>query len=260
MNEKGKPLCARIKTVSLREWCAVFVYLATMLRFKQFAITQDKCAMKVTTDGVLLGAWANVHGAQNILDIGTGTGLIALMMAQKNKEAIVDAIDIDGDAYRQAKGNFENSAWAYRLNAVHSSLQTYGSGKKYDVIISNPPYFVNDLKTGNTQKDIGKHSTALTYSELLNGINRMLAETGRAFLVIPAFNLKLVEDIAGNEGLFITHQTAVIAVQGKKPYLQLLRLERKICKYETDSIVIQEKAGEFMEQFRLLTKDFYLKF
>lgn len=216
--------------------------------------------MKVTTDGVLLGAWANADGAQNILDIGTGTGLIALMMAQKNKEAIIDAIDIDADTYRQAKGNFENSTWANRLHAVHSSLQTYSPGKKYDVIISNPPYFVDDLKTGNTQKDIGKHSTALTYTELLNGVNRLLAEPGKAFLVIPAFNLNLVGDIAGDEGLFITHQTAVTAVQGKKPYLRLLRLERKICKHETDNIVVQEKPGEYTVQFREHTKEFYLKF
>lgn len=216
--------------------------------------------MKVTTDGVLLGAWANVYGAQNILDIGTGTGLLALMMAQKNKEAIIDAIDIDADAYGQAKGNFENSTWGNRLHAVHSSLQTYSPGKKYNVIISNPPYFVDDLKTGNTQKDIGKHSTALTYTELLNGINRLLAETGKAFLVIPAFNLNLIEDIAADEGLFTTHRASVTAVPGKTPYLQLLRLERKICKQEADSIVIQDKAGQYTEHFRQLTKEFYLKF
>ena len=149
--------------------------------------------MKVNTDGVLLGAWADVNGAKNIIDIGTSTGVIALMMAQKNSEAIIDALDIDEDAYLQAKENFEQSEWAERLNAMHSSLQNYFPDKQYDFIISNPPYFVADFKTENQQKNIAKHSVALSYQELMSGINRLLAPTGKVFLVIPAFNFQLIE-------------------------------------------------------------------
>ena len=231
-----------------------------MFRFKQFTVAQDKCAMKVNTDGVLLGSWTEVSEAQSILDIGTGTGVIALMMAQKNNEAIIDAIDIDKDAWTQAKENFEQSPWNERVNAVHSSLQELSLGKKYDLIISNPPYFIDDYKTENHQKNIAKHSIALTYQELLKGINRLVTETGKAFLVIPVFNLQLIETIAGRENLYITNLTEVTAVAGKNSYLALIELRRKKEEYVKAFLVIQEEQGSFTEEYKQLTKDFYLKF
>jgi len=247
-----------------------------MFRFKQFSVQQNKCAMKVNTDGVLLGAWANVSEAKSILDIGSGTGVIALMLAQKNTEAIVDAIDIDEYAYEQAKENFEHSKWNNRLNAFHSSLQNFavspplaevarafqrdGGGCIYDIVISNPPYFVDDLKTGNQQKDLAKHSTALTYEELLSGINLLLQETGKAFLVIPIFNVPLIEAIGEKENLFISKLAEVIAVTGKNPYLVLLQLEREKKEPVKETITIQDADCNFTAQYKQLTKEFYLKF
>jgi len=231
-----------------------------MFRFKQFAVRQDKCAMKVNTDGVLLGAWADVSEAKHILDIGTGTGVIALMMAQKNTEAVIDAMDIDKDAFTQAKENFEQSPWSEKINAVHSSLQEFNTDKKYDVIISNPPYFVDDFKTDNHQKNIAKHSTALTYQELLKGIGRLLSGNGKVFLIIPAFNLKRIETLAGEDNLYITKLTEVTAVVGKNPYLALIELGREKAEYEKVSLVIQDAQGNFTEDYKKLTKDFYLKF
>jgi len=229
-------------------------------RFKQFTVAQDKCAMKVNTDGVLLGVWADVTGVKTILDIGTGTGVIALMMAQKNSEAIIDAIDVVEDAYKQAKENFEQSPWSNRLTCVHSSLQDFSPDKKCDVIISNPPYFVDDFKTDNHQRNIAKHSTALTYPELLKGINRLLSSNGKAFLVIPVFNLQLVETLAEEENLFISKIVEVTAVTGKKPYLALMELVRYKEEVMKASIVIQDAIGNFTEEYKHLTKDFYLKF
>ncbi len=226
--------------------------------------------MKVNTDGVLLGAWAKVSEVKHILDIGTGTGVIALMMAQKNTEAVIDVIDIDKDAYTQAKENFEQSPWSNRLTAIHISLQelavsplSLGDGlgeRKYDLIVSNPPYFIDDYKTDNHQKNIAKHSIALTYQELLIGINRLLSATGKAFLVIPVFNLQLIETIAGEENLYITKLTEVTAVAGKNPYLALIELGRKKAEYEKGSLVIQDAQGNFTEDYRQLTRNFYLKF
>ncbi len=229
--------------------------------------------MKVNTDGVLLGAWAEVSEAKRIFDIGTGTGVIALMLAQKNSQAVIDAIDIDKGAYTQAKENFEQSPWSNRLTAIHTTLQKLavgfpspsgegarGADEVYDIIISNPPYFVDDFKTDNHQKNIAKHSTALTYHELLNGINRLLSAKGKAFLVIPVFNLQLIETIAVGENLYITKLTEVTAVAGKNPYLALVELRREKAEYIKASLVIQDAQGNFTEGYKQLTKDFYLKF
>ena len=229
-------------------------------RFKQFSVAQGKCAMKVNTDGVLLGAWADMDGAKTILDIGTGTGVIALMMAQRNGAAIIDAIDIDRDAFTQSGENFLNSLWSQRLYAHHISLQDYFPQKKYDLIISNPPYFVDDFKTEDRQRNIAKHSISLSYQELISGISRLLSDTGSASLVLPAFNLPLFKSLALEEKLFVVKLTEVIAVEGKPPYLVLIKLGRQQMEYSKYNIVIQNEAGAFTNEYKALTKEFYLKF
>jgi tRNA1Val (adenine37-N6)-methyltransferase len=229
-------------------------------RFKQFSVAQDKCAMKVNTDGVLLGAWADVDGAETILDIGSGTGVIALMMAQRNGNAVIDAVDIDRDAFAQAVDNFINSLWSERLYAHHTSLQDYFPDKKYDLIISNPPYFIDDYKTENHQKNIAKHSISLSYQELISGINRLLSDTGSAALVLPVFNLHLFESLASEQKLFVVKLTEVIAVEGKPPYLVLIKLGKEQIEYSKRIIVIQNEEGIFTKEYKALTKEFYLKF
>lgn len=223
-------------------------------------MVQNKCAMKVNTDGVLLGAWTNAENATSILDIGTGTGVIALMMAQKNSTAIIDAIDIDEDSYLQAQENFRNASRSERLNAYCNALQNFNPSKKYDLIISNPPYFRNDLKTSNAQKNIAKHSAALSYEELLSGINRLLSEDGKAFLVIPSFNYNVLTSIAEKENLFIVNALEVIAVKDKNPYLILVELRRTLQTIIKNSIVIKDTEGNFTPEYIKLTKEFYLKF
>ncbi len=229
-------------------------------RFKQFSVVQNKCAMKVNTDGVLLGAWANVSVAKRILDIGTGTGVIALMMAQRNNEAIIGAIDIDQGAYLQAKENVEQSPWRERLNVFDTPLQKFEPGLLYDLIISNPPYFVNDFKSGNAQKDVARHSITLSYEDLLAGINRLLAPAGRANLVLPVFNLALLQTLSGRLGLFVSRLCEVTAVDAKPPYLALIQLERGEKEIEKTVLCIQNGQGDFTEQYKQVAKDFYLKF
>jgi tRNA1Val (adenine37-N6)-methyltransferase len=213
----------------------------SVFRFKQFGVAHDKCAMKVNTDGVLLGAWGDVSEAKRILDVGTGTGVIALMMAQKNAIAEIHAIDVDNDAYLQAKENFENSKWASRLTSFHSSLQEFNPGMKYDVIISNPPYFIDDLKTSSHRKNVAKHTVALTYEELL-------------------FNLAVFRKIANEYRLFVTGLTEVTAVAGKAPYLLMLQLEQSEKDILNSSLTIQHAVENFTEEYKMMTKDFYLKF
>ena len=231
-----------------------------LFHFKQFSVAHDRCAMKVNTDGVLLGAWVDVDDATTILDIGTGTGVIALMMAQRNAVAIIDAIDIDESAFRQAGGNFLNGLWSDRLYAHHISLQDYFPAKKYDLIISNPPYFIDDFKTENHQKNIAKHSISLSYKELISGIDRLIADNGIASIVLPIFNLELFESLALIHGLFVVKLTEVVAVRGKAPYLALIKLSKQKHTYSKNTLTIQNEEGIFTDQYKSLTKEFYLKF
>ena len=232
----------------------------TSFQFKQFTVEQCKAAMKVNTDGVLLGAWADVAQSTNILDIGTGTGVIALMLAQKNLSATIDAIDLDRDAFLQAKENFERSGWHQRLKAIQCSLQNYAIERRYDIIISNPPYFIDDFKTSNEQKNIAKHSTALTYEELIIGISRLLSDYGKVFLSIPVFNVERMQRIASQQNLFSIKLTEIIAVEGKLPYLALMQLARQQQVLSKSTITIKDGKGDFTSEYMELTKDFYLKF
>lgn len=229
-------------------------------RFKQFSVAQGKCAMRVNTDGVLLGAWADTVSAEKILDIGTGTGVIALMMAQKSTSATIDAIDIDETAYQQAKENFADSPWSQRLQAHHCALQDFAPQHKYDLIISNPPYFIDDFKADDLQKNIARHAIALSYEELINGISRLLSDRGEACIVLPTFNLLFFESLASQKNLFTIKLTEVIAVEGKEPYLVLIKLSQKKIDFSKNAIAIQNSKGEFTDEYKALAKEFYLKF
>lgn len=229
-------------------------------RFKQFSVAHDRCAMKVNTDGVLLGAWADVAGAKRILDIGTGTGVIALMMAQKNTSATIDAIDIDEAAYEQAKENFAQSPWSERLNAHHCPLQSYSSSAKYDLIISNPPYFVDDTPAPEARKNAARHSVELEYEELMHECDRLILDCGMLLLVLPIFNVPLIEHLGKEYSFYISRVTDVTAVTGKAPYLALIKLEREKRPLQKDSLDIQNASGKFTNEYKALTKEFYLKF
>ena len=233
---------------------------SSAFRFKKFHVEQGRCAMKVNTDGVLLGAWKNESGAKHILDIGTGTGVIALMMAQVNTAAQVDAIDIDEDAWRQAKENFSHSPWADRLSTFHSSLQNFMPDKKYDLIISNPPYFVNDFKSHRHQRNVARHGIELGYDDLLRGINRLLSGEGKALLIIPVANYLMFEEKAAQQGLFVSETTEVMAIKGMAPYVVMIQLERTRCEPVKSSLAIENEDDTFTAEYKLLTREFYLNF
>jgi tRNA1Val (adenine37-N6)-methyltransferase len=228
--------------------------------FKQFAVAHDKCAMKINTDGVLLGAWKDVSEATNILDIGTGSGVIALMMAQKNSHANIDAIDIDEEAFEQAKENFGHSKWSNRLSALHCALQDFFSAKKYDVIISNPPYFIADYKSADSGKNTARHGITLDYETLIISVTGLLTANGKALVAIPAFNFSIFESLANAQNLFVVELAEVIALEGKAPYLALIQLERSKNIPVKSAIQIQTRNGDFTAEYKALTRDFYLKF
>ena len=229
-------------------------------RFKQFVVRQDQCAMKVGTDGVLLGCWVQPGQAKHILDIGTGTGLIALMLAQKS-EAIIDAIDIDQNATLQAEENFRLSPWSDRLNAINQSLQEYTAHtpRRYDLIISNPPYFMGAHPAPSEARNIARHmDESLSIEELTSCVKKLLSSQGRFCLILPFMEGMKFLEYAGSNGLFANRITKVktkVEKHEKRMMMEFV-LERKPCLEE--ELVIQEEDMSYTQQYIDLTFDYYM--
>lgn len=232
----------------------------TYFKFKQFTIHQDKCAMKVGTDGVLLGAWAKCDEATTVLDIGTGTGLIALMLAQRSN-AIIDAIEIDTDACLQAKENFKNSSWNNRISLINQSFQDYANetGKKYDLIVSNPPYFQNSLHAPGEQRSTARHNKELELNDILSGASKLLADKGTLSIILPYIEGVLFITHAADEGLYCVRQTNVLPKPKAATKRLLLEFQKtKKTFVDQDLIIESGNRHEYSENYKELTRDFYL--
>jgi tRNA1Val (adenine37-N6)-methyltransferase len=229
--------------------------------FKQFTVYHDKCAMKVGIDGVLLGAWAEIGSATRILDIGTGTGLIALMLAQRSDSAIV-GIDIDADASLQACENVENSPWPDRIEVLQCSLQEFSDSLPagFDLIVSNPPYFVNSLKAPSEARATARHTETLTHSELIDHSSKLLNPDGRICLVLPFKEGMQCAEYAEKNGLFCSRLVRVFPKPGKEVKRVLLEF-RKIPNElkEAELTVESDVRHHYSPEFTALAKDFYLK-
>ena len=198
-------------------------------QFKQFLIRQNKSAMKVGTDGVLLGAWSDVSNAGNILDIGTGTGLIAIMLAQRS-EAKITGVEIEIQAAQEAKENAENSPWHDRINIIHQTFQKYASKttEKFDTIVSNPPYFTKAVKNKQVEKSLARHNHLLPFNELLIGVSEILTEDGKLSMILPATEAIEFMNQAKNYGLFLSRVTEVKPSLNKEPNRQLMEFSGNI--------------------------------
>lgn len=230
-------------------------------KFKQFTIRQDRCAMKVGTDGTLLGAWATAPiGPCRILDIGTGTGLIALMMAQRFQEAYVTGIDIDGEAVSQARENVQASPFANRVDIVEGDIVDYSADQPYDVIVSNPPFFVASLECPDNRRTKARHTSSLSYSMLFQTVRRLLSDTGRFSVVVPAdYRLHLVSEATLNT-MYLTRVCSVRTTPSK-PIKRYLIEFRKIPGYQVDMEdgvleVLPMVRSEWYQQY---VKDFYIR-
>ncbi len=215
--------------------------------------------MKVGTDSVILGAWADCNGASRILDVGTGTGILALMIAQRYPGAEITAIEIDRDSFEQARSNFAASPWKDRLMAVQGDFRTYMFDSKFDCIIANPPYFADSLKSRNEQLNIARHDTALDFEALAAGIKKWLKPDGRANIVISADNAGRLEMAFSFEYLFCAQKVYVYTSEKNKPKLVLFKFLTKITPCKTDNFYIR-RADRYTDEYKLLTKDFYLNF
>jgi Predicted O-methyltransferase len=226
--------------------------------FRQFHIEQDKCAMKVGTDGVLLGSWAK--GGKRILDIGTGTGLIALMMAQRFPDANIDAIEIDENAVIQATENVLHSPFSKQIVVKHCSLQTYSETKeKYDFIICNPPYFVDSLKSNDNNRTVARHTDTLPFNELIKCAYQLLTPNGHFSLVLPVESYRILEPEAILNGFSVIKKVLVKTTPSKQPKRILVELGKVPDKYFSTTEYLQDSAGNKSEWYKEITKEFYLK-
>ena len=236
--------------------------------FKEFKIHQDRCAMKVGTDGVLLGAWANITSAQTILDIGTGTGVIAVMLAQRsrNREGIkIHAVEIDEAAAEQARDNFKEAPFSERLAVFPLSIQDFArkSTTKYDLIVSNPPFFTGGTLNSNGDKTNVRHTVKLPHSDLLNATRNLLTKTGRFCVILPLLEgLRFIE-IATTYGLHNTQRMDVRFKKEKPIERLLLAFEQQYSPLQYEELILQHSTmgdRDFTEGYRELTKDFYTIF
>ena len=233
-----------------------------MFQFKQFTIQQDRCAMKIGTDGVLLGAWCPIENNPfSVLDIGAGTGILSLMLAQRTSAEQIDAIEIDENAYEQCVDNFEASPWSDRLFCFHAGLDEFVDEPEdeYDIIISNPPFYTEDYKTDNEQRDIARFNDALPFEELIETADLLLSENGIFAIIIPFASEENFISLAKNLDLHpfkITRVKGTPTTEIKRSLLAFSRIEKPIA---IDELVIETSRHQYTEDYISLTKEFYLK-
>jgi tRNA1Val (adenine37-N6)-methyltransferase len=236
----------------------------SLFQFKQFSIQQDRCAMKVGTDGVLLGAWAPIdHRPFSVLDIGAGTGLIALMLAQRSHAEQIDAIEIDENAFEQCVDNFENSPWNDRLFCFHASLDDFMDDledEEYDLIVSNPPFYSEDYKTENESRDLARFQDALPFEDLAEAASVLLSETGVLAVIVPHKEETRLIALAKECDLFPLKITRVKGTPTSEIKRSLLAFSfTEIADFPINELIIETARHQYTEEYTALTQDFYLK-
>ncbi len=225
-------------------------------QFKKFRIEQGQCAMKVTTEGCILGAYANISKPKHILDIGTGTGLLSLMLAQRY-EASIDAVEVEEQAFNQAKHNFQQSSWSNQISCHHSSIQSFGTNRKYDLIICNPPFFTDHLKSDIKEKNLAIHSDSLQQDQLVLHINRLLADEGTAFVLYPEYESESFLTVAQKTGLYLSSILKIYNQPNKHVFRCILTLNKKSSSVSNDQLIIRE-GSDYTNDFKALLKEYYL--
>lgn len=236
--------------------------MSSSFKFKQFTIQQDRCAMKIGTDGVLLGAWVSLENKpQRILDIGAGTGIIALQLAQRCEAEIIKAVEINPDAFEQCVENFENSPWEDRLFCYHASIQEFAkeSNKKQDLIITNPPFYSENSKTKNEARDTARFTNALSFKKLIEVVSNLLSEEGVFALILPKKEEEKFIALALEFGLFpkrICNVQGTVTSEIKRSLLEFSfeRIEPRI-----EHLTIEISRHNYTNSYISLVKDFYLK-
>jgi len=239
--------------------------MSTLFKFKEFSIHHDKTAMKIGTDAVLLGAWVFLENEiDSILDVGSGTGIIALMLAQRSFALTIDAVEIDNDAYEQTVTNFENSNWGDRLYCYHSSFQNFAKeiadeDETYDLIISNPPFYTDKFESENDARNKARFTSSLSFNELLKGVSKILSKKGKFAVIIPFKEEQGFVESAKENNLFLNrfcHVKGNPSSAFKRSLLEFSFEDKKLIK---ENLTIEIKRHQYTDEYINLTKDFYLK-
>lgn len=235
-------------------------------KFKQFTIEQDECAMKVGTDAVLLGAWCEVEGKQTALDIGTGTGILSLMIAQRNPMLQVDAIDIDEPSILQAKANIQNSPFFDRISATLADFAadcnpeyepTY-INEKYDLVITNPPFYEEDTECPSSNRQAARHTSSLPFPILINKVSTILNPRGTFAVIIPTNAAQNFISLCAINKLYLKRRTDIYTTPRKQPKRTLMEFTDGITESSFSKLFMRDEANAFSEEYLSLTKDFYL--
>ncbi len=229
--------------------------------FKQFTVRQERCAMKVGTDGVLLGAWCDVEHAKTILDIGTGTGLIALMAAQRNPSAHIDAVEIDSEAATQAAENVANSPFSAKIRVICDTIQNFSQhAQTYDALVCNPPYFVNSLKCPQQERSTARHTDTLSFDDLLKVATKLLAKNGTFSIILPTSEANIFREKATDFDLHLAKITHVVPTPNAEIKRELMCFRHEKSIIEENRLVIELSRHNYTSEYIALTKNFYLKF
>jgi len=237
--------------------------------FKQFTIAQDRCAMKIGTDGVLLAAWTSLdNNPYSILDIGAGTGIIALMLAQRSTADTIEAIELDDDAFEQCTENFEASIWADRLFCFHAGFDEFvgeydtsevDNDELYDLIVSNPPFYTEEVTSGYEARDNARQNSSLPFNELLSGVSKLLAPNGVFSTIIPFKEEESFITLAASFQLFPKRITRVKGNATALVKRSLIEFQQATVTLQTSELIIEEERHQYTQDYIDLTKDFYLK-
>jgi tRNA1Val (adenine37-N6)-methyltransferase len=229
-------------------------------RFKQFSVLHDRCAHKVGTDAVLLGAWTTTANARTILDIGTGSGVIALMLAQRTTSDVsIDAVELNGSDFLQATENILNSSWSERIKVHHASVQEFVSNRKYDLIASNPPFFVNDLLPPSDARKQSRHTISLSYADLLVAVKRLISPIGKFSIILPSVEGLQFQSLASEFGLFCSRELAFFSRKEKSQERWLMEFDQKPGVKISETLVLYAQGDNWSEEYKKLTHDFYLR-
>jgi len=227
-------------------------------QFQQFRVNQDRCAMKISTDAVLLGALADAAGPSKILDIGTGTGVIALMLAQRFPDAKLTAIEIDEGAAGQAQENFRESQFSDRLKLIHEPLQKFHSVDQYDLIVSNPPFFPDHLKSQDPKRNKALHTDELSFEELVENVTGLLSAKGAFWVILPPRQMKTLEGIAEKSGLSLHTRITVQDTEGKPIHREISAFSFEKSVIKIDRLVLKDENLNYTSSYSALLSGFLL--
>jgi len=232
-------------------------------QFKQFSVVHDRCAMKVGTDAVLLGAWAAInHCPNSVLDIGSGSGILALMLAQRSTAELIDAIEIDAEAYEQCVQNFEQSPWANRLFCYHASLEEFTEEieDKYDLIVSNPPFYTNDFDTKNYARNLARFENALPFEHLIGSTKMLLSNKGVFCVIIPFSEEDSFCGLANENQLYCNKKLRIRGQKHGEIKRSLMAFSGIKQAIELQEMHLEDGRHNYSESYKEMTKEFYLKF